>query len=342
MIWKRPRNIALAGAAAVLLAACGGGGGGGGTSSGGTKLNIAFLPKQVNNAYFDVAASGGQEAAAALKGQFKQVGPSEASGAAQVPFIQTLTQQRVSAIVVSADDPDAIAPALKQAMQKGVKVVGYDASPAKGAYNVFVNQADLKSVGEGQAKLICDEIPGCSGQVAVVSAASTASNQNAWIMYMQQALKSNPQYANLNLVKVVYGNDDPQTSVTVTQGLLQSYPDLKGIVSPTSVGIVAAAQVLEQTGKAGKVALTGLGTPNSMKQYVKDGTCKEFALWNVKDLGYLSYYIGALLAQGKIKGNVGEKFTAGRLGSYTIGADNVVVLGPPFTFNASNIDQFNF
>src|SRR5439155_6204506 len=107
MIWKRPRNIALAGAAAVLLAACGGGGGGGGTSSGGTKLNIAFLPKQVNNAYFDVAASGGQEAAAALKGQFKQVGPSEASGAAQVPFIQTLTQQRVSAIVVSADDPDA-------------------------------------------------------------------------------------------------------------------------------------------------------------------------------------------------------------------------------------------
>ena len=159
---------------------------------------------------------------------------------------------------------------------------------------------------------------------------------------MQQALQSNPQYSKLQLVKTVYGNDDPQISTTVTQGLLQAYPDLKGIISPTSVGIVAAAQVLEQTGKTGKVALTGLGTPNSLKQYVKDGTIKEFALWKVNDLGYLAYYVAALLAQGKIKGNSGEKFTAGRLGSYTIGTDSVVVLGPPFTFNASNIDQFNF
>src|SRR5437016_2917280 len=108
MTWNGARAIAVAVGAAVLAAACGGGGG---TSpGGGGGVNVAFLPKQVNNPYFDVAASGGQEAAKALGGQFKQVGPSEASGSAQVPFIQTLTQQHVSAIVVSADDPDAIAP----------------------------------------------------------------------------------------------------------------------------------------------------------------------------------------------------------------------------------------
>jgi len=334
------RGIALA-AAAVLLAACGGSGGGGGSSSGGG-VNVAFLPKQVNNPYFDTAASGGQEAAKELGGQFKQVGPSEASGSAQVPYIQTLTQQHVGAIVVSADDPDAIAPALKQAMQKGIKVVGYDSSPATDARNVFVNQADSKDIGEIQVKMICEEIPGCAGEVGIVSATSTATNQNAWIDFMQKAIQSNSQYANLKLVKTVYGNDDPQTSVTVTQGLLQSYPNLKGIISPTSVGIVAAAQVLEQTGRAGKVALTGLGTPNSMKQYVKDGTAREFALWNVKDLGYLSYYVAALMAQGKLGGKQGDKFTAGRLGSYTIGQGGVVLLGPPFVFKADNIDQFNF
>jgi rhamnose transport system substrate-binding protein len=338
MIWNRARGTALAAAGAILLAACGGGA----TSSSSGGLNIAFLPKQVNNPYFDTAASGGQEAAKALGGQFKQVGPSEASGSAQVPYIQTLTQQHVSAIVVSADDPDAIAPALKQAMQKGIKVVGYDSSPASDARNVFINQADSRDIGEGQVKLICDEIAGCSGQIGIVSATSTATNQNAWINFMQQALQSNPQYANLKLVKTVYGNDDPQTSVTVTQGLLQAYPDLKGIIAPTSVGIVAAAQVLEQTGRAGKVALTGLGTPNDMKKYVKDGTAKEFALWNVKNLGYLAYYVAALMAQGKLKGLAGDKFTAGRLGGYTVGADGVVLLGPPFVFNASNVDQFNF
>src|SRR5438445_11364811 len=145
MRWRRGSRSAWAGMASLVGAASGGSSGGGGASPAAT-LNIAFLPKAVNNPYFDVAASGGQEAASALSGQFKQVGPSEATGAAQIPFIQTLTQQNVSAIVVSADDPDAIAPALKQAMQKGIKVVGYDSSPAKDARNVFINQADSKGI----------------------------------------------------------------------------------------------------------------------------------------------------------------------------------------------------
>jgi len=331
----------MAGMAFLVVAACGGSSGGGGASPAAT-LNIAFLPKAVNNPYFDVAASGGQEAASALSGQFKQVGPSEATGAAQIPFIQTLTQQNVSAIVVSADDPDAIAPALKQAMQKGIKVVGYDSSPAKDARNVFINQADTKAIGVSQVAMVCDEIPGCAGDIAVLSATSTATNQNAWIQAMKDELAGNSKYSGLKLVKVAYGNDDPQVSTTEAQALLTSYPNLKGIISPTTVGISAAAQVLKQTGKAGKVQLTGLGTPNLMRAFVKDGTCKEFALWNVKDLGYLAYYTAALLVQGKIKGNPGEKFTAGRLGDYTIDPNGVVLLGPPFVFKADNIDQLNF
>ena len=339
MRWRRGSQFATAGMAILALVACGGSTGGGGTT---TALNIAFLPKAVNNPYFDVAASGGQEAATALSGQFKQVGPSDATGAAQIPFIQTLTQQNVSAIVVSADDPDAIAPALKQAMAKGIKVVGYDSSPAKDARNVFINQADSKGIGVVQVQMICDEIPGCAGEIAVLSATSTATNQNAWIQAMKDELASNSKYSGLKLVKVAYGNDDPQVSTTEAQALLTSYPNLKGIISPTTVGISAAAQVLKQTGKAGKVQLTGLGTPNLMRAFVKDGTCKEFALWNVKDLGYLAYYTAALLVQGKIKGNPGEKFTAGRLGDYTIDPNGVVLLGPPFVFKADNIDQLNF
>jgi rhamnose transport system substrate-binding protein len=325
--------------AILAMVACGGTPSGGATTP---TLNIAFLPKAVNNPYFDVAASGGQEAATALSGQFKQVGPSEATGAAQIPFIQTLTQQNVSAIVVSAADPDAIAPALKQAMAKGIKVVGYDSSPAKDARNVFINQADSKGIGVVQIQMVCDEIPGCAGEIAVLSATSTATNQNAWIQAMKDELASNTKYSGLKLVKVAYGNDDPQVSTTEAQALLTSFPNLKGIISPTTVGISAAAQVLKQTGKAGKVQLTGLGTPNLMRAFVKDGTCKEFALWNVKDLGYLAYYTAALMVQGKIKGNPGEKFTAGRLGDYTIDPNGVVLLGPPFVFKADNIDQLNF
>ena len=128
----------------------------------------------------------------------------------------------------------------------------------------------------------------------------------------------------------------------MTQGLLQQYPNLKGIISPTTVGIAAAAAVLDTSKYRGKVLLTGLGTPDSMKKFVSDGTVKEFELWNPANLGYLAGYAAVELASGKITGAQGQTFTAGKLGSFTVGADNTVLLGPPFVFNASNISQFNF
>jgi rhamnose transport system substrate-binding protein len=304
-------------------------------------LSVAFLPKAVNNPYFDTAAGGAVKAAAELGGTFKQVGPSEASGAAQVPFIQDLTTQKVSAIGVSAADPDAIAPALRAARAAGIKVVGYDSAPAEGAYDVFVNQADTQGIGEALVQMACDEAPGCSGDIAILSATSTATNQNAWIAVMQQTL-TRPDYVGLKLVDTVYGNDDDQTSQQQAQGLLQAHPSLAVIVSPTSVGIASAAKVLADTGNAGKVQLTGLGTPNSLKAYVKDGTIKEFALWNVENLGYLTYYVAAKLVSGEITGTPGQAFSVPTLGDYVIGDKSAIVLGPPQVFNADNIDQFNF
>jgi len=304
-------------------------------------LNVAFLPKAVNNPYFDTAARGGQKAASELGGSFKQVGPSEATGAAQVPFIQDLTTQKVSAIAVSAADPDAIAPSLRAARSAGIKVVGYDSSPAEGAYDVFVNQADTQGIGESLVQMACDEAPGCAGEIAILSATSTATNQNAWIAVMQQTLQQ-AQYSGLNLVDTVYGNDDDQTSQQQAQGLLQAHPNLAVIVAPTSVGIASAAKVLEDTGNAGSVQLTGLGTPNSLKAYVKDATIKEFALWNVENLGYLTYYVANKLVSGEITGAPGESFDVPTLGNYTIGEKSTIVLGPPQVFNSDNIDQFNF
>ncbi len=324
------------------LTACGGGGSsssGGSTPSASSALNIAFLPKQINNPYFDTAASGGKEAATALSGKFEQVGPSSANAAAQVPFITTLTEQHVGAIVISGDDPNAVAPALKQAMAQGVKVVSFDADVAPDARNVFVNQANSEQIGRSEVDLLAQQI-NSTGQIAILSAASTAANQNTWIGFMKDELAA--KYPNMKLVKIAYGNDDDTTSFNDTLALLQQFPNLKGIISPTTVGIAAAARAIESVHKGGQVALTGLGTPNQLRQYVKDGTIKGFELWNPANLGYLAYYVAALLVEGKIKGNVGEMFTAGKLGQYTIGANNVVLLGPPTVFNSANIDQFNF
>ena len=332
--------LVLAGCGSTGTSGSSGGSSGSSGGSSGSNLNVAFLPKAINNPYFDSAATGGKSAASESKGTFKQVGPSTASASEQVTWINNLTQQHVNAIVVSANDPNALAPSLKQAMSQGIKVVSYDSDVAPDARQVFVSQASPEGIGRSEVQILGKEI-NYTGQVAILSAASTATNQNTWIGFMKDEL-SKPAYKGMSLVKVVYGNDDDQTSFNDTLNLLQAYPNLKGIISPTTVGIAAAARAIESVGKGGKVALTGLGTPNQLRKYVKDGTVPQFALWDPGKLGYLAYYAAVALIQGKITGKQGESFSAGTLGTKTIDANGVVLLGSPTVFTKDNIDQYNF
>jgi rhamnose transport system substrate-binding protein len=303
-------------------------------------LKIAFLPKQVNNPYFTISDKGGLDAVKELSGSGKRVGPSDASASSQVSYINTLTAQGVNAIAISANDPNAVVPSLKRAMSKGIKVVTYDSDTAPAGREVFVNQASPEALGRSEVQLLGKQL-GYKGQIAILSATPNATNQNTWIKFMKDEL-TKPKYANMKLVKVAYGNDDDQKSFQETQGLLQAYPQLKGIISPTTVGIAAAARYLSSSKYKGKVQLTGLGTPNQMRKFVKDGTVQGFELWDPAKLGYLAGYAAAALASGQISGKQGESFKAGTLGSRTIGAGGEVLLGPPTVFNKANIDQFNF
>jgi len=305
-------------------------------------LKIAFLPKQVNNPYFDTSDNkGGKVAVGEFGGTYSETGPSEASPSAQVSYINTLSQKKTDVIVVSANDKDAICGALNEARQAGAKVVTYDSDTQTNFRDLFINQATAEGIAASQIKLISDAVGPDGGEIAILSATANATNQNAWIAMMKTEL-AKPEYSKLKLVDTVYGDDDDQKSFTEAQGLLAKHPNLKGIISPTTVGVAAAARYLSGSTYKGKVQLTGLGTPNQMRAYVKDGTVKAFALWNPADLGYLAAYAGAALASGIITGKEGDKFKAGKLGEFTVGKDATVLLGNPFTFNSGNIDHFSF
>ena len=331
------------GSAASSSSASASGSSSGEAASGGLKtgLKVYVIPKQLGQAYFttaDSANSGGAIAALNALGETgTETSGNAATPAAEIPAIQAAVSKGANALIVSATDPTALCPTLKSAMSRGITVVTYD-SDAPGCRDLFINQASTAQIGTSEVDILAKELND-TGQIAIVSAAASATNQNAWIGYMKQQLK---KYPKMSLAAVVYGNDDATVSTQVTQGLLQQYPNLKGIISPTTVGIAAAAAVLDTSKYRGKVLLTGLGTPNSMKKFVSDGTVKEFELWNPADLGYLAGYAAVELASGKITGAQGQTFTAGKLGSFTVGANNTVLLGPPFVFNASNIGQFNF
>jgi rhamnose transport system substrate-binding protein len=303
-------------------------------------IKTVSIPKQLGNPYEEYEHSGIDEALKSLGGSNRITGPTDAGASTQIPIINAAVQQKPSAIIIAGNDPNAVAPALKQAAQRGVKVVGMDSDVAPDARSVFINQVTTQLVGEGQVKSIANEI-GNKGQIAILSATANATNQNAWIKVMKEELKK-PEYKDIKLVKVAYGDDDDQKSFQETQGLIQAYPNLKGIISPTTVGVAAAARYLSTSPQKGKIKLTGLGFPNQMRKFVKDGTVQEFQLWVPKDVGYLAGEAAAALVSGRITGKEGEKFKAGRLGEYTIGANGEIVLGPLTTFTKDNIDKFDF
>lgn len=342
---KRAAGIAaVAVAAALALTGCADTGtttpGSTGTTGGDAgNLSITFLPKNLGNPYFDTSSKGGQEAVEALGGTFAEVGPAEATPDAQVSYINTATQQGVGALVVSANDPQAICDALNEARDAGVKVVTFDSDTNADCRDLFINQASSEGIAKVQVDLIAEQI-GDEGEIAILSASANATNQNAWIDLMKEDLAAD--HPNITVVETVYGDDDDQTSFDKTAALLQSHPDLKGIISPTTVGIAAAARYLSTSDYKGKVALTGLGTPNQMREYVEDGTVTAFALWNPEDLGYLSAYAAAALITGEITGAEGDTFEAGKLGEFTVDANSTVLLGDPYVFNADNIGDFDF
>lgn len=304
-----------------------------------------LVPKNLGNPYFDTANKGAQDAAKELGVTVNYQGPATADATQQIQLLNSLIAQKVSGLAISADDSDAVAPVGKAAMDAGIPVVSFDAAIAKTGRVLHVNQAVLHDIGAIEIKMALDLTGPGGGKIAILSAASTAPNQNAWIAVMKDELKK-PEYSKLQLVDTVYGNDDDTKSYSEAQGLFKRYPDLKVIIAPTTVGIAASARAVQDANLVGKVFVTGLGTPNQMRDYVKSGASPEFALWNPGDLGYLAIYALDALATGKIKGAAGEKFTAGKLGEYTIQDDPDlglnVLLGPPTIFNKDNIDNFNF
>ncbi len=329
-------------ALALVATGCGQGDGGDSGSSGGSsskKASITFIPKNLGNPYFDTSDAGGKAAVAEFGGTYSEVGPQEATPDAQAQYIDTEAQKRTSAIVLSANDPEALGGSLTKARDAGTKVVTFDSDTNPKYRDLFINQASADGIAKVEVDMIADQIKD-TGEVAILSASANATNQNTWIDIMKKELADN--HPNIKLVETVYGNDDDQTSFDKTAALLQKHPNLKGIISPTTVGITAAARYLSKSDSKGKVALTGLGTPNQMREYVKDGTVTEFALWNPKDLGFLAAYAADALVTGDIKGDEGDTFKAGKLGEFTVGKDGEVLLGDPFKFNAGNIDDFDF
>jgi rhamnose transport system substrate-binding protein len=317
------------------------------TATPGEAVKMVLMPKFLGILVFDQANQGAQEAHAELQNpeELQFLGPTpENSVAGQIEIVTNATTQGVQAIMISNNAGDQIAPAAQAARDAGMTVVTWDSPiPSAEGEQLFVAQVDFAETGAVMADMAQSILGEDGGKFAVLSASPDASNQNAWIASLQETLKD-PQYANLELLDVVYGNDQSEDSYNQALALIDKYPDMELIMSPTTVGIVAAAKAMQDEGICDTVKVSGLGLPAEMVEYTLNGCAPEFALWSFVDLGYVSYYAAYMLATGALQGAEGETFEAGRMGTYTIEKDPTrdaglrIVMGPFTVYNADNVE----
>lgn len=287
-------------------------------------VNMILLPKFVGILPFDQAYAGAQEAHAEIgnPGTLEFLGPTaDNSVAGQIEIVTNAVTQGADAIMISNNAGDQIVPAAVAARDAGMTVVTWDSPiPSGEGEQVFVAQVDFNETGKVMADMALDLMPE-GGQFAVLSASPDASNQNAWIAALQDVLATDATYASLELVEIVYGNDQSELSYNQALALVQKYPDLKVIMAPTTVGIAAAAKAMQDEGLCEQVKVSGLGLPAEMVEFTLNGCAPEFALWSFIDLGYLTYYTTYAIASGQVEAVEGATFEAGRMGTYTIEKD---------------------
>lgn len=302
-------------------------------------MKIALVVKSLGNGFFDAASRGAQEAADEIGGvEVIYTGPTQATAEGQIEIVNSLIAQQVDAIAISANDPDALVPVLRRAMDRGIVVISWDSGVAAEGRQVHLNPSDTDLIGETIIKLAADYLPE-GGDVAILSASSTATNQNAWIEAARKALPE--KFPNINLVATVYGDDDPVKSTNEAKGLIASYPDLDAIIAPTTVGVVAAAQVVTDENLIGKVNVTGLALPSEFKQFIDNGASQAVALWNPIDLGYSAVHIAHALATDAATAEPGATISIGKVGEITLDDANSAAMAAPFQFDKSNIEEFS-
>jgi len=313
--------------------------------------DVVYIPKNTGNPYFDAVTSGFQRAARETGVSFQMLGPAQAGATTQLPMLKDQVQRGVKVIAISPNSPDALNTAIDDARARGVKVITVDADLTgnEDRRDAAVLQVDFDLVGPHLLELLGKHID-YEGEFAILSATTDAPNQRHWIGGLLRALADNPRYARMKHLETAYGDDNDQKSLTQCEALLTKYPSLRGIISPTTVGVAACAQAVKSAGvypggpnARGKgVVVVGLGMPSAMRGYIKDGIVPAVALWDPANMGHVAGHLAVGLINGTIKPAVGTTFDVPGLGPREFREKLIVIAGPLLEFNKENVDQYRF
>lgn len=305
----------------------------------GEDFTVAFVPKIQGIPYFEAMNTGGKAAEADIPGlTWEYQGPTTADPAAQADIVRSMIQKKVDVLIVAPNDPDSMAPILKEAQDAGIKVGTSDTDAPNSVREVFVEQATGQSIGEYTADTLAKAM-GEKGTAVIVSCGETAENLNSWIKIEEATFKE--KYPDIKLLPTVFAGEDQNKATQMATDLMNANPELNGIIGQCTTSAPGVAQAVRDAGRIGEVFTVGVGTPQAMLPYLEDGSSSGSILWDVEALGYLTAWAGAQLFQGKAfeeKNQVSDT-----LKDVEFRADTKeLILGPPLVLTKENAGQFNY
>ncbi|WP_218973822.1 autoinducer 2 ABC transporter substrate-binding protein LsrB [Neobacillus mesonae] len=342
----------------MFVAACGskeeGGSKDGGKKKDAKDIQVVFIPKMTGNAFFESGNDGAQEMAKKVGFKVKYDGAPEGTVANQVQIINSAVNSGADAIAISSVTSDGLNQALKKALDAGIKVVTWDSDVDPKYRSVYINQGTPEILGKMLVDMAAEQMeqPDDAKKIAWFYSSPTVPDQNSWVNYANKYIKE--KYPKWEVVTTQYGDANEQKSLQVGESILSSYPDIDAIICPDSTALPAMAQAAENKGlKAKDVIITGFASPNSMRQFIENGTINNHGLWDVKDQGALAVYVAYWLAQGNAL-KVGDSIEVPDMGTvkvepnsiqgydYTADDSGIIVLPERIVFTKDNTNDYNF
>lgn len=313
-----------------------------GVSAAPKKLKVFFVPKFTGFIFFELARDGAEKACKDLGAELTYVGTTTADVEGQVQVLRNLVAQKPDCIVTALLDRNASVPTLKMMRQRGTTVVTFDDDAAAEGRDVFVNMAPFEVQGQAQLESALYNAPE-GGKVIWLAPSPTSSAFIGQKKGIDWNIEHNPRYQGFKFIDTLYMDDDPDKSYSVALSAMQAHPDLRGFITGSGIANPAVNKAIQDSGKTGKVFCTGHALPSTMKTFLDNGVCKQYALWSPYWFGYMATYLAIQMEKGKVKGRDGVKFKIPNVGtrSFESSPNGLVTNLNMMMFFRKDHDDFN-
>lgn len=247
-----------------------------------SKGRIAVIVKSTQHEFWQTVKRGAEDAGKKYGYDITFQGAStETAVGEQVSIVEDAINQRVSAIVLAASDDQALVPPIQRANEAGIPVVTIDSGVGSDLPKSHVatdNRAAAAIAAREMAKAI-----GGKGKVAIVNFVAGAATAIDREKGFKDEIK---KYPGIEIVNTFYSDGDRAKALAITQDLLTSTPDLKGIFAANEGAAVGVARAIEEAGKAEDIVVIGFDSSQDEIAYIEKGVMKGIVVQNPYRIGF--------------------------------------------------------